>query len=214
MTMNWNNQQPTSSALNLSQTGAPATNYGSGYTAPPQQWYQQPQQPSALSAAWAGATGQDPYNQQAIMPPSDTEILLTMLNTSYPVERFLQSQLFPMLLDVISQINTFSLLNVLKNANYTFDEENGVFKLDVASLPTDLQTMSSENVMSQMNSMTNMVNQTIAQADNQRQQTMQNAQQSMLQNQLTNALADPGLVNQVAQGSGTFFRNFLTGGRV
>ena len=214
MTMNWNNQQPTSSALNLSQTGAPAANYGSGYAAPPQQWYQQPQQPNALSAAWAGATGQDPYNQQAIMPPSDTEILLTMLNTSYPVERFLQSQLFPMLLDVISQINTFSLLNVLKNANYTFDEDNGVFKLDVASLPTELQTMSSENVMSQMNSMTNMVNQTIAQADNQRQQTLQNAQQSMLQSQLTNALADPGLINNVAQGSGTFFRNFLTGGRV
>ena len=214
MTMNWNNQQPASSALNLSQTGAPNTNYGSGYTAPPQQWYQQPQQPSALSAAWAGATGQDPYNQQAIVPPSDTEILLTMLNNSYPVERFLQSQLFPMLLDVISQINTFSLLNVLKNANYTFDEENGIFKLDVASLPTELQTMSSENVMSQMNSMTNMVNQTIAQADNQRQQTLQNAQQSMLQSQLTNALADPGLINNVAQGSGTFFRNFLTGGRV
>ena len=214
MTMNWNNQQPASSALNLSQTGAPNTNYGSGYTAPPQQWYQPPQQPNAASSLWAGATGQDPYNQQAIMPPSDTEILLTMLNTSYPVERFLQSQLFPMLLDVISQINTFSLLNVLKNANYTFDEENGVFKLDVASLPTDLQTMSSENVMSQMNSMTNMVNQTVAQADNQRQQTLQNAQQSMLQSQLTNALADPGLINNVAQGSGTFFRNFLTGGRV
>ena len=62
--------------------------------------------------------------------------------------------------------------------------------------------------------MTNMVNQTIAQADNQRQQTLQNAQQSMLQSQLTNALADPGLINNVAQGSGTFFRNFLTGGRV
>ena len=214
MTMNWNNQQPASSALNLSQTGAPNTNYGSGYTAPPQQWYQQPQQPSALSAAWAGATGQDPYNQQAIVPPSDTEILLTMLNTSYPVERFLQSQLFPMLLDVISQINTFSLLNVLKNANYTFDEENGIFKLDVASLPTELQTMSSENVMSQMNSMTNMVNQTIAQADNQRQQSLPSAQHSMLQSQLTKALADPGLINNVAQGSGTFFRNFLTGGRV
>jgi len=214
MTMNWNNQQPASSALNLSQTGAPNANYGSGYTAPPQQWYQQPQQPNAASSLWAGATGQDPYNQQAIMPPSDTEILFTMLNTSYPVERFLQSQLFPMLLDVISQINTFSLLNVLKNANYTFDEENGVFKLDVASLPTDLQTMSSENVMSQMNSMTNMVNQTVTQADAHRQQTMQNAQQSMLQSQLTNALADPGLINNVAQGGGTFFRNFLTGGRV
>ena len=133
-----------------------------------------------------------------------------MLNTAYPVERFLQSQLFPMLLDVISQINTFSLLNVLKNASYNFDEDNGVFKLDVASLPADLQTMSSENVMSQMNSMTNMVNQLVSSADAQRQQTMQNAQQS---SQLTNALSDPGLMQNAAQGTGTFFRSFLTGGR-
>ena len=162
---------------------------------------------------FAGAMGQDPYNQQAILPPSETEILMTMLNTSYPVERFLQSSIFPMLLEVISQINTFSLLNVIKNASYNFDEEAGVFTLDTASLPTELQTMSSENIMSQMNSMTNMVNQTVSNADTQRQQTMQNAQQSMLQNQLSNALMDPGMLNNAAQGTGTFFRSFLTGGR-
>tara|TARA_R100000995_G_scaffold77368_1_gene47395 strand:+ start:2323 stop:2970 length:648 start_codon:yes stop_codon:yes gene_type:complete len=214
MTMNWNTQPPANNSLNLSQTGAPSSSpYGGNYSPPQQGWYQQPQQPSLASSLWAGATGQDPYNQQAIAPPSDTEILLTMLNTAYPVERFLQSQLFPMLLDVISQINTFSLLNVLKNASYNFDEDNGVFKLDVASLPADLQTMSSENVMSQMNSMTNMVNQLVSSADAQRQQTMQNAQQSMLQSQLTNALSDPGLMQNAAQGTGTFFRSFLTGGR-
>ena len=214
MTMNWNTQQqPTTTSLNLSQTGAPTANYGTAYAAPQQGWYQQPQQPGVLGSLWGGATGQDPYNQQIIMPPSDTEILLTMLNTSYPVERFLQSQLFPMILDLISQINTFSLLNVLKNANYNFDEDNGVFKLDVTSLPSELQTMSSENVMSQMNSMTNVINQTITNADTTRQQTLQNAQQSMLQSQLTNALSDPGLVQNAAAGTGTFFRSFLTGGR-
>jgi hypothetical protein len=217
MTMNWNTQSPQNSALNLSQTGAsntPMGGYNGGYTAPQQGWYQQPQQqPGFLGSMFAGATGQDPYNQQAILPPSETEILMTMLNTSFPVERFLQSPIFPMLLEVISQINTFSLLTVLKSASYNFDEENGVFKLDLASLPAELQTMSSENVMSQMNSMTNTVNQTISNADSQRQQTMQNAQQSMLQSQLSNALSDPGMINNVAQGSGTFFRNFITGGR-
>ncbi|RZD54513.1 MAG: hypothetical protein CXT67_00420 [Methanobacteriota archaeon] len=214
--MGWNNQQPASNALNLSQTGAPSMQYGSpqpNYLPPQQGWYGQQQQPSFFNSMFAGATGQDPYNQQAILPPSETEILMTMLNTSYPVERFLQSSIFPMLLEVISQITTFSLLNVIKNASYNFDEENGVFTLDTASLPTELQTMSSENIMSQMNSMTNMINQTVSNADTQRQQTMQNAQQSMLQSQLTNALADPGMLNNVAQGSGTFFRNFITGGR-
>tara|TARA_R110000751_G_scaffold6960_2_gene29178 strand:+ start:498 stop:1142 length:645 start_codon:yes stop_codon:yes gene_type:complete len=213
MTMGWSNQQPTTNALNLSQTGAPTGGYNGGYSAPQQGWYQQPQQPGMLNSMFAGATGQDPYNQQAILPPSETEILMTMLNTSYPVERFLQSSIFPMLLEVISQINTFSLLNVIKNASYNFDEEAGVFTLDTASLPTELQTMSSENIMSQMNSMTNMVNQTVSNADTQRQQTMQNAQQSMLQNQLSNALMDPGMLNNAAQGTGTFFRSFLTGGR-
>jgi hypothetical protein len=213
MTMGWNNQQPTTNALNLSQTGAPMGGYNGGYSAPQQGWYQTPQQPGMLNSMFAGATGQDPYNQQAILPPSETEILMTMLNTSYPVERFLQSPIFPMLLEVISQINTFSLLNVIKNASYNFDEEAGVFTLDTASLPTELQTMSSENIMSQMNSMTNMINQTVSNADTQRQQTMQNAQQSMLQNQLSNALMDPGILNNAAQGTGTFFRSFLTGGR-
>jgi len=214
MTMGWNNQQQNNSALNLSQSGAPVGGYNGGYSAPQQGWYQpQQQQPGMLNSMFAGVTGQDQYNQQAILPPSETEILMTMLNTSYPVERFLQSSIFPLLLEVMSQINTFSLLTVLKSASYNFDEEAGVFKLDISSLPTELQTMSSENVMSQMNSMTNMVNQTISNADGQRQQTMQNAQQSMLQNQLSSALMDPGMMQNAAQGTGTFFRSFLTGGR-
>ena len=217
MTMGWNTQPANNSSLNLSQSGAPNTGFGGtqpNYSPPQQGWYQpQQQQPGMLNSMFAGATGQDPYNQQAILPPSETEILMTMLNTSYPVERFLQSPIFPMLLEVLSQINTFSLLNVIKNASYNFDEENGIFKLDPTSLPTELQTMSSENIMSQMNSMTNMVNQTISSADGQRQQTMQNAQQSMLQSQLSNALMDPGMLNNAAQGTGTFFRSFLTGGR-
>jgi len=213
-------------SLNLSQSGAPLTN---GYAtnnmmtgvshqsyAPPQQnWYSQGnQQPSAASALFAGFTGQDPYNQQAIMPPSDTEILMTMLDQQYSVERFLASPLFGSILDIMNTITTFSLLNVMKNATYTFDEENGVFSLDTSTLPQELQTMSAENIMAQVTALNAQLGQLISQADQIKMQTMQNAGNSMLQAQLANAMADPSMMTGAAEAGGTFFRNLITGGRV
>ena len=192
--------QNTGLSLNLSQSGAPLTNgyaaqYGTpaavphaGYNAPAQSWYApQQQQPSVMSAMFAGATGQDPYNQQAIMPPSDTEILMTMLDQQYSVERFLASPLFGSILDIMNTITTFSILNVMRNATYTFDEENGVFSMDTTTLPQEYQTMSAENIMAQVTS---------------------------LNAQLANAMADPGMMTGAAEAGGTFFRNLITGGRV
>ena len=212
-------------SLNLSQSGAPLTNgyqsYGApqvghtGYAAPTQNWYAQgQQQPSAASALFSGFTGQDPYQQQAIMPPSETEILMTMLDQQYSVERFLASPLFGSILDIMNTITTFSLLNVMKNATYTFDEDNGIFKLDTATLPQELQTMSAENIMAQVTALNAQLGQLIAQADQIKMQTMQNAGNSLLQAQLANAMADPGLVTNAAEAGGTFFRNLITGGRV
>ena len=211
-------------SLNLSQSGAPLTNgfaapaaatgY-SGYTPPTQNWYApQQQQPSMMSSMFAGAMGQDPYNQQAIMPPSETEILMTMLDNSYPMERFLASPLFGSILDIISSITTFSLLNVLKNAAFNFDEEDGVFALDTTSLPQELQTMSAENIMAQVTALNAQLGQLIAQADQIKMQTMQNAGNSMLQAQLANAMADPGMMTNAAEASGSFMRNLMFGGRV
>ena len=212
-------------SLNLSQSGAPLTNGFAtnntmpgiphqGYAAPAQNWYAQQQQPpSAASALFAGFTGQDPYNPQPIMPPSETEILMTMLDQQYSVERFLASPLFGSILDIMNTITTFSLLNVMKNATYTFDEENGVFSLDTSALPQELQTMSAENIMAQVTALNAQLGQLIAQADAIKQQTMQNAGNSMLQAQLANAMADPGMMTGAAEAGGSFMRNLMFGGR-
>ncbi len=209
-------------SLNLSQSGAPLTNgYAapattagySGYTAPTQNWYAPQQQPSAMSAMFSGFTGQDPYNPTPVMPPSDTEILMTMLDQQYSVERFLASPLFGSILDVISSITTFSLLNVLKNSSFNFDEEDGVFALDTTSLPEELQTMSAENIMAQVTSLNAQLGQLISQADAIKQQTLQNAGNSLLQAQLANAMADPGMMTNAAEAGGSFMRNLMFGGR-
>ena len=214
--------QSTGLSLNLSQSGAPLSNgymatppmsgY-SGYSAPNQGWYGPQQQPSPFSAMVSGLTGQDPYAPQAAMPPSETEILMTMLDQQYSVERFLASPLFPQLLEIIGAITTFSVLNILKNASYNFDEDEGVFALNTSALPEEFQTMSAENVLAQVTAMNNQLAQLIGQADSIKQQTLQNAGNSMLQAQLANAMANPGMLAQGAEAGGSFMRNFLTGGR-
>lgn len=218
-------------SLNLSQSGAPLTNGASAYALPSvgmggmqmpnmNQGYnpamgmgQQQQQPSMMNAMFSGFTGQDPYNQQAVLPPSDTEILMTMLDNAYPVERFLSTPLFNQLLEIMGMITTFSVLNLMKNANYTFDEDAGVFSLDLSSLPAELQTMSSENVGAQLAAMNAQLTQVINQANAVKMQTMQNASNSMLQVQLANAMADPGMMTGAAEAGGSFMRNMLFGGR-
>jgi hypothetical protein len=189
---------------------------GGGYTAPANNWYaQQQQQPSIMSSFLGSAAGLDPqYAQNGIMPPSETEILVTMLNTQLPVERFVQSNTFNLVLDIMGQMMTFSILNVLKEASFNFDDELGVFKLDPTSLPSNLQTMSPENIMAQMSGLQNDVNSSVGNADTMRMQTMQRAESSMMQGALQAAMADPGMMQGAAEAGGSFMRNLMFGGRV
>ena len=128
--MGYGGQQPATggNALNLSMTGAPMgmgasmgnSMMNTGYSAPANNWYAQQQQPSLMSAFLGSAAGMDPqYTQNGMMPPSETEILVTMLNTQLPVERFVQSNTFNLVLDILGQMMTFSLLNVLKEASFS-----------------------------------------------------------------------------------------------
>jgi hypothetical protein len=148
-----------------------------------------------------------------MMPPSETEILMTMLDQQYSVERFLASPLFGSILDIMNTITTFSLLNVMKHASYNFDEDSGVFSLDTTALPPELQTMSAENIMAQVTALNAQLGQLISQADQIKMQTMQNAGNSMLQAQLANAMADPGMMTGAAEAGGSFMRNLMFGGR-
>jgi len=205
-------------SLNLSATGAPmgggyATQQNTNsYMGQPQQGWP-PQQPSAMGAMFAGFTGQDPYNQQAVLPPSETEILMTMLDNAYPVERFLSTPLFNQILEIIGAITTFQVLNLMKSVKYSFDDENGIFSLDIASLPTELQTMSSENIGAQLSSLNAQVSQVVNHANTVKMQTLQNASQNMLHVQLQNAMANPGMMTGAAEAGGSFLRSLVTGGR-
>jgi hypothetical protein len=152
-------------------------------------------------------------NQGGILPPTENEILMTMLNTQLPVERFVQSNTFNLVLDILGQMMTFSLLNVLKEANFNFDDELGVFKLDPTSLPSHLQTMSPENIMAQMSGLQNDVNSKVSNADNTRMQTLQRAESSMMHGALQAAMADPGMMQGAAEAGGSFLRTLMTGGR-
>ena len=111
----------------------------------------------------------------------------------------------------MNEITIFSVLYVLKNAAFTFDEDNGVFKLDLASLSEDLQTLSPENIISKTNELQNVVNSEVTNADNERVQLQTRAEQSMLQGALNTALSDPGMIQNAAQTSGSFLRSLMTG---
>ncbi len=195
-------------ALNLGVASAPAAN---PYGAPAYDPYgQPPPHPGFLNAAFAGATGRDPYSQQpAMMPPSDTEILMTMLNTSVPIERFMQTPMFRSLLEVSQLLTTYSIIRIFKNATFDFDEDEGIFKMNMTSLPEDLQTMSEENIISPLNSLSASVNTEISNNDAERASIIQRSQSSMLQNQLTNALADPGMIANMGDGAGTFLNRLI-----
>jgi hypothetical protein len=214
MTQGWLQEATTPAAgpaLNLGVHTTPnpyagvAPNAGAQYDA-----YGQPIQPSFLNAAFAGATGRDPYAQQpAMMPPSDTEILMTMLNTSVPIERFMQTPMFRSLLEVSQLLTTYSIIRIFKNATFDFDEDEGVFKMNMTSLPEDLQTMSEENIVSPLNSLQASVNTEISNKEAERNALLQRAQSSMLQNQLTSALSDPGIMANMGDGAGTFLNRLI-----
>jgi hypothetical protein len=221
--MGFNQQQaPAGNSLNLSMTGAPMgamgggsmmnNGFSGGYSAPSNNWYAQAQQPNSLMSTFLGsATGMP--SQNGILPPTENEILMTMLNTQLPVERFVQTNTFNLVLDILGQMMTFSLLNVLKEANFNFDDELGVFKLDPTSLPSHLQTMSPENIMAQMSGLQNDVNTKVSNADNTRMQTLQRAESSMMHGALQAAMADPGMMQGAAEAGGSFLRTLMTGGR-
>lgn len=221
----WRLSQPqatTGASLNLSQTGAPAMNgmsgmpaagAYSGYAAPANAWYNQstPQNNTVMTGMLSGM-GIDPnYAQAPLAPPTDTEILLTMLNTMSPIERFILSGNFQLYLDLLATINTFTVLNLLKNIAFEFDEDNGVFKIDVSKLPPEYQTLSVENVSMQISQLQSSASNEVNIDNNERGAILQRAEQSMFQGALNHALSDPGVLQTAAETGGSALRALILG---
>ena len=151
------------------------------------------------------------YMQQPITPPSEAEIQLAMLKSLSPVDRFVVSQKMPMLVQMLNDIVTFSLLEILRNATFTLNEDDGTLKMDPQSLPTNLQTMSAENITSQFNAMVGKSQQDIDKAQMEQQQILAVSQQSMMGGALAAAMADEGFMQKVGGGIGSFTRNMIGG---
>jgi hypothetical protein len=145
-----------------------------------------------------------------ITPPSETEILAAMLGTIQPIDRFIISQNMPVFVEMLSNITTFSLLNVLKNCTFTVDDE-GTMALEITSLPSDLQTLSAENIIAQLNSLQSTSMQIIQQAEQERQQILMMADQSMMQGMLGAAMTDPGMMENAGQAVGGMFNRAIFG---
>tara|TARA_R100000406_G_scaffold49412_1_gene33366 strand:+ start:3584 stop:4225 length:642 start_codon:yes stop_codon:yes gene_type:complete len=146
---------------------------------------------------------------QPMTPPSEAEIQLALMKTLAPMDRFIGSAQMATMLQLLNDLVSFSVLEILKNATFTIDGESDTMKMDITSLPSNLQTMSAENVTSQFNAL-QMASQTnIQQAEMQQQQIAALAQQSMMGGALNAALQDEGFMNKVSSNAGSFMGKMM-----
>ena len=117
----------------------------------------------------------------------------------------------PMLIQMLNDIVSFSVLDILRNATFKMNEDDGTLKLDPQSLPSNLQTMSGENITSQFNALVGKSQQNIDQAQMEQQQILAISQQSMMGSALHAAMADEGFMQKVGGGIGSFTRNMIGG---
>jgi flagellar capping protein FliD len=202
------NSQQTNGALNLGATSAsPAM--GANPFAPQGGMMQQMNQNPFMSGMAGGVGMQSGMMGQPMTPPSEMDIQLALMKTLAPMDRFITSAQMITLLQLLNDLVSFSVLEILKNATFVINEDEGCMKMDVASLPANLQTMSAENVTGQFNALQMTSQQNIQQAEMQQQQIAALAQQSMMGGALSAAMADEGFMNKAGGAAGNFMGKMM-----
>jgi len=206
--------QQNSGALNLGasggmpQSGAGSQSFGNPFASQGGMMQQAQQHP--FMGGMAGGMGmQQGMMQQPVAPPSEMEIQMALMRTLAPIDRFIAGASMATLLQMMNDLVSFSVLEILKNAVFTIDEDEGSMKMDITSLPSNLQTMSAENVTSQFNSLKMTSQQNIQQAEMQQQQIATFAQQSMMGGALSAALANDGFMDKAGGAAGTFMGKMM-----
>ena len=205
-----NNGQQQNGALNL---GAQAGGSPAGAQVNPfgqQNGMMQQAQNNAFMGSMMGGMGMQPgMMQQPMTPPSEMEIQLAMMRTLAPIDRFIVGAQMATFLQMFNDLVSFSVLEVLKNAEFIIDDKEGKMKMDITSLPQNLQTMSAENVKNQFSSLQMASQQGIQQAEMQQQQIAAFAQQSMMGGALSAALANEGFMDKAGSAAGSFMGRMM-----
>lgn len=147
--------------------------------------------------------------QQSVQPPSEAEVQMALMKSLAPIDRFIASNQMGMLLETLNTLVSYSVLEILKNATFVINEDEGTMKLDITSLPSNLQTMSAENVTGNFTALQSTSQQNIQQAEMQQQQIMAFAQQSMMGGALSAAMMDDGFMDKVGSGAGNFMGRMM-----
>ena len=174
-------------------------------------WANQQMMGAGQSPMMQGMFGgqQNQFAQQPMTPPSELDIQIMLLRGISPIERYVASPQMGTLVEMLSTLVSFSVVEVLRNATFVVDEENGNMKMDITSLPQNLQTLSAENVAGQFSTLQASAQQTVNQTEMEQQQLAAFAQQSVMGGALSAALANEGVMEKVGGGIGSIGRGFL-----
>ena len=174
-------------------------------------WANQQMMGAGQSPMMQGMFGgqQNQFAQQPMTPPTELEIQIMLLRGISPIERYVAGPQMGTLVEMLSTLVSFSVVEVLRNATFVVDDENGTMKMDVTSLPQNLQTLSAENVAGQFSTLQASAQQTVNQTEMEQQQLAAFAQQSVMGGALSAALANEGVMEKVGGGIGSIGRGFL-----
>lgn len=211
---NFGQQPQQTGGLNLSATGAPmgGMQQPQGFTLGATQ---QPQQNTFMGGMMGGMGMQNQYAQaqqfaqQPIAPPSEMELMNALLQSQNPIHNFIATGGLASVIDLLATATSLSVLTILKEATFVIDDDEGAMKIDMNSLPDNLKTLSAENVGMALNQIVNTSQQTMQQAEMQRQQILAMSQQSMMGGALQAALADEGAMERIGGGIGSVARSFM-----
>ena len=206
-----NNAQVPNGALNLSASGAPMMGTQQQvFGASPNMFNQQNAfgAQGGMGAAFAQGMG---VPNQPVAPPSETEILIHLMNSNVPVEKWLAGQNFQNVVNMLSSMVTLCIHNYFKNAKFVADDD-GNLKVDVTSLPTDVQTVSPENVLMDLQQVQGAAQQSVQQCQMTQQQIAAIANQSLMSSALGAAMNE-GMFTKGMSAMGSGIRGFVTGGR-
>ncbi len=150
----------------------------------PTQQFGTPQQQQMNGNMYGGMQGmgamgmmqqqQNPMMQQMANDP--VIAFARMLELHDPMAVFLASQNLPTLIELMGEVVRLSLKEFLSQATFTLDKETGALTLDTAKLPSQLSTLSPENLALTMNRVQQSAQMTIQQ-NTQQKQMLLNAHQ-------------------------------------
>lgn len=182
---------------------------------------QQQQQQGAMNLGLANGQQQVPqqgqqqwqqqqYGFQYQAPPSEMEILSAMITTNPMIDKWLSDNNganMGMFVSLLSSLVAVSVNTLLKDARLVEDGDGYKFDFSaVQGLPTvDSVTMSQTQLL-------NNASNNVQQKSMEFQQMVNLANQSLMQGMLNDAMADPGLMQNVGGGIGSFVRG-IAGGR-